>query len=150
RSDVEKFYRDRNFRPAWFENDTLNRQGMVLMEVLENAWEEGLPVPERYLLQAERSLQEINDYSQKNGSKADRIVDADVAITNAYFNYASQMSSGILNPAELNVIWEILPDSINLAEHLATAIDKGDIKNSTKQLRPNYSQYELLTDAHKK
>jgi L,D-transpeptidase YcbB len=68
-------------------------------------------------------------------------------MTQAYFEYATNLSSGLLNPADLDVIWEIKPDKIDLVNHLENAIESRSVAESFEQLKPQHKQYDLLLNA---
>lgn len=143
-SEVQKFYSNRKFQPVWFNNNGLNRKGKELMKELKTSWEAGLPEPVVFLAQAEEAMLSLNRRSANEVPLAQIISEADVNLTLAWFDHASQISTGILNPKELNIVWEILPDETDLVNHLQSAIEKGNIAESFNNLEPRHEQYKLL------
>ena len=145
--ESERFYRNRDYKPAWFDNASLNRHGEQLMEKLKSSWEEGLPEPAVYLAKVEDAMLKMHKRTAGKVSLAEIISNADVHLTQAYFDYASKMNSGLINPADLNIIWEILPDDTDLVESLEDALDGGNINRSLDRLKPQHEQYERLLEA---
>lgn len=145
--ESDNFYRNRQYKPAWFDGKSLNKQGRDLMEFLKSSWKEGLPEPTVYLAKVENALLAMNNPKTRNSSLPAIISEADVSLTGAWFDYASKLSSGILNPADLNIIWEILPDKPDLADLLVEALTHRDIASSFEELKPKHKQYELLLQA---
>ncbi len=142
--ETRKFYRNREYHPVWFENGELNNSGQELMQVLKSSWEEGLPEPIVYLANVEEALLNMQKRSAGRISFAEVISDADVKMTQAWFDYASQISSGVLNPEDLDIVWQILPDTVDLVPNLEKAIEQGTVTKSFNSLRPRNEQYELL------
>ncbi len=139
-----RFYHDRQFRPAWFENGELNSNGQELMNELKGSWEEGLPEPVVFLANVEEALLNMQKRSAGKISFAEVISDADVKMTQAWFDYASQISSGILDPEDLDIVWEVLPNPVDLVPHLETAVEQDKVAESFSKLEPEHEQYELL------
>src|SRR5690606_10881250 len=110
RDEIKIFYQNREFKPVWFNNNSLSPLGEELITELKESWKEGIPEPTGFLTNIEDALIELSNSSTRDNPKAEIIAEADVSLTQAYFDFASQMYSGILDPAELDVIWEILPD----------------------------------------
>ena len=147
--ESEEFYRNRDFKPAWFENGSLNRQGEKLIEKMKSAWEDALPEPAIYLAKVEDAMIRMHKRSAGKISTAEIISDADVNLTLAWFDYAAKLSSGILNPADLNVIWEVLPENPDYVKILEDDLRNGGFGQSFDHLRPEHEQYELLLQAFK-
>lgn len=147
RDEIKIFYQNREFKPVWFNKNSLNPLGEELITELKESWKEGIPEPTGFLTNIENALIQLSNSSSTDNPKAQIITEADVSLTQLYFDFASKIYSGILDPAELEVIWEILPDEIDLVEHLEVALTKGDISGSFNQLRPKHEQYDLLLEA---
>ncbi len=142
--ETSRFYSNRSFQPVWFENGELNKHGQELKSVLKSSWKEGLPVPEIYLVKVEEALLNMQKRSAGRISFAEVISDADVKMTQAWFDYASQISSGILDPKDLDIVWQIIPDTVDLVPHLDKAIEQGKITELFTELKPKHEQYDLL------
>lgn len=145
--ETQQFYRSRQYKPAWFNGQSLNKQGREFIEILNSSWEEGLPEPATYLSKVENALINMNKLSARNTSLPEIISEADVNLTLAWFEYASSLSSGIVDPSELHVIWEVLPEQPDLSHHLQKALGRGSIERSLDELKPGHQQYTLLLKA---
>lgn len=149
--EISAFYSNRDFIPVWVnEQGQLNRLGNELRDQLESAWEEGLPAQDDNLQHIENTLTGIKRLSSRNSSFPAMVSELDIFLTQAYFDYASALSTGIVDPAKLDVIWTIHPEAPDLAAHLEQAAAKGDIAGSLEKLKPEHEQYELLKQAYHK
>jgi L,D-transpeptidase YcbB len=147
KTETEEFYKGRLYTTAWHDNDKMNRHGQELLKELKESWKNGIPEPVEYLSQIESSMLNMEKRYARSGSKAEAVSRTDLLMTQAYFYYVSALSSGLLNPSSLNVIWEVLPETINPAEHLEATLKQGTISESFKELVPKHKQYELLLNA---
>ncbi len=145
--ESERFYRNREYRPVWFDNGKMNQKGKELTQELKQSWEEGLPEPIVYLAKVEKIEVNMRKRSAEIHSFAQMFSKADVYLTQAYFDYASKISTGILNPEDLNIVWEILPKPVNLVSHLEKALESKNIAESFDDLKPKHEQYDLLLKA---
>lgn len=146
---IEAFYQSRNFSLAWTDNNgSLNQNGEQLIEELEKAWQEGLPSEAARIQYIENSIVRKRRLSSWNNSFPARAAELDVFLTKTYFEYASALSTGIIDPAELDVIWTILPEEPDYVGLLEEAAAEGKIAESLNQLRPVHKQYGLLRDAY--
>lgn len=146
--EISTFYKNRNFRPAWFNGRSLNSLGDELIQLLKHSTQQGLPDPTAELSRVDHALLRLNDNTVRKKSHAEIISDADVHLTLAWFNYASGLSSGIIHPDELNIIWEVLPEQPDLVSYLEKAITRRNIHNSFDDLKPDHDQYDLLLEAY--
>jgi len=147
--EISAFYSNRDFTLLWInEQGKLNRLGNELREQLESVWKDGLPDQDDKLQHIDNTLTGIKRLSSKNKSFPAMVSELDVFLTRAYFDYASALSTGLIDPAKLDVIWTIHPEGPDLANHLEQAAARGAIAESLEQLKPEHKQYELLTQAY--
>jgi L,D-transpeptidase YcbB len=147
--EISEFYSNRNFIPVWIdEKGQLNRLGTELTEQLETSWEDGFPDMDEKLQYIDNSLKGIKKLSSRNNTVPEKLSELDVFLTRAYFDYASALSTGLIDPAKLDVTWTIIPEKNDLVSHLEQAANKGDITGSLEQLKPEHKQYELLKQAY--
>jgi L,D-transpeptidase YcbB len=149
--EISTFYSNRNFMLVWLnEQGQLNKMGKEFLNQLESSWEEGLPEETKKLQYVDNSITGIKRLSSRNSSFPERVSELDVFLTRAYFDYASALSTGIIDPAKLDVVWTIHPEEPDLVAHLEQAAGRGAIAESLEQLKPENKQYELLKQAYHK
>ncbi|HKJ78831.1 MAG TPA: L,D-transpeptidase family protein [Prolixibacteraceae bacterium] len=144
-TEITKFYRNRENHLAWVQNGQLNQNGRDLLRLIKNADKEGLS-PEFY------NYTEITAKLKQMQTKQHTLYDnaeLDYMLTNAYMKYASDISTGRVNPGDLNVIWEIHKEEHEYSTYLEKALQHNSLEKSLKDLRPKHKQYELLIDAYK-
>ena len=144
---LARFYEKRNNELVWFNNGKLNKNGRELIHQLERADEEGLS-GKFYDLPGIKS--EINYLKLSEDETLHKLAALDLKLTNAYMSFASDISTGKVNPEDLNVVWETNTEHRNFSEYLKRAIENNKVEESLINLRPAHKQYKLLVEAHKK
>jgi len=145
--EVEQFYQSRDYRLAWLKNGKINKNGKEFLNELKSSWEEGLPAPFYNLTGIEAAISDREGSSAKKSDLPTRLAQLDVLLSKAYLNYASDLSSGRVDPRDLDVIWEIYPHKPDLAAYLGNALKKKEIAESLARLKPDQDQYQLLKKA---
>lgn len=147
--DILRFYRDRKYRAAWFnENGDLTTSARILVHDLNHPYEKGLPLNYDVVYPINKSLFKQNKVPVIH-TPPSLAIEIDVLLTKAYFSYASKLSSGVIDPDNLNVIWEKYEKKIDLVEHLEQAIRSNTVEQSLEALLPGHDSYRRLLDAYK-
>ncbi len=141
---LAKFYGQRNNELAWFDKGKITKNGRELLQQLEDSKNEGLS-GEFYNLPEIKS--DVRDFNVTDDSFYARISKIDFLMTKAYFDYASDLAKGRVDPNELNVVWEVLPQQVNMIEHLEESLEKGNIKKSLNELKPDNEEYNSMLSA---
>lgn len=144
---IALFYTNRGNETAWFKNGKLSDNGTQLLQTLQASWGEGLPGEYYGLPSIELKLGQLMGTGPNMEAEMAQI---DLQLTKAYIDYASDISTGRINPGHLNAIWEIYPHKQNLIEYLKRSLEKNNISESLSQLRPKYGQYGKLVEAYQK
>ena len=147
--EVKRFYQNRDFRLAWFTNDErLSTAARVLLDDLHHPEEKGLPFNYYTVYPIDKSLLKQNKVPDlKTPPSLAREID--VLLTEAYFTYASNLSSGIIDPDKLNVIWKRHIVSIDLVKHLEQALQTNTIAESLEALQPGHDAYRRLLESYR-
>ena len=83
-----------------------------------------------------------------NGRIRERSSSLEFLLSDAYLVYAAHLLNGRVNPETLHADeWTIYPARFNLARHLSTALDGGDVEGSLKGLLPAQQGYGRLKTA---
>jgi L,D-transpeptidase YcbB len=144
---VARFYKQRYYQLAWFDRHGLMHQGKVLLNRLKNSHRQGLNPTEYRLKQWEPALKNVHlGRVGGNLDLSDEIVRLDIALTQSFFKYASDLQYGRLHPDDVTVVdrpkSDLSPELI--AQRLRTAIGEGSLESFFQDLSPRHTQYHLL------
>ncbi len=140
--ELEGFYRDRNYEPAWNQADSLFPAVDSLLAALDSAGAEGLD-PEAYRVAELRRLRETARRDTSiNREKS--LAQLDLLATTEYLKYASHLLTGRIDPHALDTNWIAHPRRVDLNAHLRKALERKTIRQSLLELLPNNPQYGRL------
>ena len=145
---LERFYERRNFRLAWYGNDRPLALTDDLVDVIEDAYHDGL-VPESYHIDSIKTLlREVRQNQEnKSSSDVDTLAELDLLLTDAFFVLGCHYSAGCVNPITIEAEWFTDRGEVDLVAVLEQALDGGGIKQSLRQLMPSQDSYLRLRDA---
>ncbi|RKD85974.1 L,D-transpeptidase family protein [Mangrovibacterium diazotrophicum] len=143
-SVLPEFYKNRDYRPAWGNYQTL----MDAVDALHDAWQDGL-LPNDYHADAIRKLVEmIRD--RPAGQEIDYawVAGFDILMTDAVLLYAYHLMAGKVDPESLDPHWNysfrgFKEDAPNKLEQ---AIANGTVADALHNLRPDMKLYRQLMD----
>jgi Uncharacterized protein conserved in bacteria len=97
---VSRYYWQRDFRPAWFNRDGILLEAGELLQTLQQAEAEGLPLSDYPLAAIEQRLfGAIDDLQQ--------LAQLDLLLTDAFLRYSLNVHSGRLDPQHAGGDWFI-------------------------------------------
>lgn len=137
KTELFRFYRARNFAPAWTSTADIE----VLLNRLNRAGEEGLNADE-YRVQELRSLVEARD--QEDAASAAAV--ADMRLTLAYMRYSSDLRGGRVSPETLDRLWTPTQRQRDIAVELSEALRTGGVDSSLRRAVPAQAAYRLLKE----
>jgi L,D-transpeptidase YcbB len=148
-SSVSRFYQMRKYEPAWTRDGYPLPVAERLVNAIKTADAEGLQPGDYHLERIESSLATIRQSLARNERPdAGRILETEFLLSDAYLIYAAHLLNGRVNPETLHADeWTIYPARFNLARHLSTALDGGDVEGSLKALLPAQMGYGRLKTA---
>ena len=137
---VRRFYQRQHYQLMWIDGERPSRRYGDLVKILSGAEEHGLP---RALY-----LTPIPDGSGEDMKiSAEQAPDLDVKATATFFRYSLHLSSGRLDPRDLQPLWTLRPQKPDLVEALATAVTQNDLAKVVSQLEPAQPEYQELRKA---
>ncbi|OKL41517.1 L,D-transpeptidase family protein [Pontibacter flavimaris] len=143
-----KFYGDRNYKLAWFNENELMPQAQKFLGVIDSSSVEGLN-PDKYKLVNFSEL--FQKYEQLDGQDSTRLhlqQQIDVALTASYFNYASDFYRGRIDPTtNNNVNWEVKRNKIKLDKALQTILEERESTYPYYEFEALHAGYTRLRDA---
>ncbi|MFC6999549.1 L,D-transpeptidase family protein [Rufibacter roseus] len=145
---MKLFYRERQYKFAWFKEGALVPQAYKFVEVIKNAHEEGLP--KDYLVKDLPTMFQSLEQAKNDSSRHALQQEIDVALTASYFNYASDFYKGIVNPREQdNISWEVKKNKIKLHKALQTILRERESRYPYYEFEALHPGYIRLRDALK-
>ena len=134
-----RFYRPRDFTPAWDARDGGTDRAALLLETLATAEAHGLE-PARYRLEAIRARQ-----SSSNGGPA---AELDLLLTAAFLDYANDLRTGRLPPDRRDPDWGIPAARFDAVSALSEAIRRpATFPALVASLPPPAKDYARLVEA---
>jgi murein L,D-transpeptidase YcbB/YkuD len=148
-SSVIRFYQMRKYEPAWTRDGYPLPVAEALARAIRAADAEGLQPAAYHLERIESSLSDIRQVLARNERpETGKIIELEFLLSDAYLVYAAHLLNGRVNPETLHADeWTIYPSRFNLARHLSTALDGGDVEGSLKGLLPAQQGYGRLKTA---
>jgi murein L,D-transpeptidase YcbB/YkuD len=148
-SSVIRFYQMRKYDPAWTRDGYPLPVAEALAKAIKAADAEGLQPRDYHLERIETALGEIRQILVRNERpEPANIINLEFLLSDAYLVYAAHLLNGRVNPETLHADeWTIYPTRFNLARHLSTALDGGDVEGSLRGLLPPQQGYGRLKTA---
>ena len=134
---VERFYTERAYKPAWSMGGRPTHQVDELRQVVAATFAHGLD-PSDYHQEA---LDGFN-----NQLEAISATDLELLATSAYLGLASHLLSGRVDPVQLDKDWQVERKAIDLVAHLEQALADGRIGASLTELLPQQAGYRRLVE----
>ncbi len=140
---VERFYKGRNYQPAWSQNNHLT-QAEPLLRTVEDAYGDGL-TPEYYHLGTLRSL--VEKAGKGPSTDPALLADLDILLTDAFLTLSCHLSGGCVNPATMKAEWHAKRADVDVSSVLEQALKKKEIREALIRFRPDQGSYARLRQA---
>ena len=99
-----------------------------------------------------REFEQLRDASQTKTSgtrfPVERVPEMDAKMTYEYMRYAADLLGWTHSAKDVHPNWLTTPKQDDLAARLASAVDKGSVRESLEQLAPTHPQYKGLQAAY--
>lgn len=142
--ELESFYGPIDYGVAWFKDGRLVSPARDVIDALMAAGERGLD-PEAYDAVRLDSLAVELDSDPQPPPDLQGLID--VAITVALFRHISDLRIGRVNPANLNIGFNIEPKKYDLPALVRVAVAENRIHALIEEVQPEFLQYRLLKQA---
>lgn len=137
-----RFYREREFAPAWSSDGRRLPRADTLIRELQAADWEGLN-PLEYHVRAVDGMRR----KWPAAPTPEFLADFDLLLTDGYLLYASHLLGGRTNVEMAKAQWRIIRKKADPADLLATALDTDEITESLRSLVPPHDGYARLKSA---
>jgi murein L,D-transpeptidase YcbB/YkuD len=142
--ELESFYGPIDYGLAWFDDGRLTSPAREVIGVLMAAADRGLD-PEDYDAVRLDSLAVALD--SDSDPPPDLLALIDVAITVGFFRHISDLHIGRVNPANVNMGFNIEPKKYDLPALVRAAVAESRMGGLVAEVQPPFLQYELLESA---
>ena len=142
-TEVESFYAQRDYQPAWVTEAGFSPQAHALLAALARAEDEGLR-PEDYDL---AKLESVLDKARAGEFPVAQWVEWELLLTRTFFAYGGHLSSGRFKPQDLNPNLGITPSHRDLTAILNSALAEQEIAAAFASLAPSHPGYLRLRTA---
>ena len=140
---VERFYKERNYQPAWSHNGHLE-QVETLINAIGKAYDDGL-IPDYYHLNLIKSL--AKKAEKKLILDQAGLADLDILLTDAFLTLSCHLSGGCVNPVTIEAEWFAKHRTVDVSSVLEQAIKTKQIRESLMKLLPGQASYGRLKQA---
>lgn len=148
-ADTIRFYREREFRPAWIDEGGVLPVAQDLVAFLGEISREGLE-PAEYHLECILTGLELARVFQayEAGSDAGGLARLDVLLTNSFLRLATHLSVGRFNPMKVYASeWQAPKHAPDPVVVLNDALAAGEVRQALHPLRPADEGYDKLAYA---
>jgi murein L,D-transpeptidase YcbB/YkuD len=144
---LPKFYTEREYRPAWSDDDGPIPYVKDLLKVIYTAYHEGLNLEDYHPGKIEALISELHERRIK-GEPIDvvKLTDLDLMLTDAFLLYASHLFEGRVDHQNVYPDWVVNQRSTDLTAVLHCALESGEIESSLVDLEPSYKGYARLKE----
>jgi murein L,D-transpeptidase YcbB/YkuD len=142
---IVQFYEERGFRPVWSDDFGPSPEAEDFLEVIRSAYHEGLNPDDYHLNKIETVLSDL--YATEAGLEpcdVAKLAGLDLALTHAFFLYASHMVDGRVDHRNVYPDWVVNERYADLAAVLNYAIESKEMQKTLADLAPPYPRYAGL------
>jgi murein L,D-transpeptidase YcbB/YkuD len=137
RPALNNFYRERNYRLLWSDDNGRKQRADELIDAIASAADEGLDPAEYY-------LDEIDKYKQASG--VENAVNLEMWLSAALYRYANDRYAGRLESFVVDPDWHIPNSVLDMSDLLSRIADNESIKAVLDNLSPIQDGYHQLRD----
>ncbi len=135
-----RFYKRRDFQPAWIDRNRLTDKADVVIETIKKVDSQGL-VPEYYHLEAISDLMVIE---KDDDAGPEDLAMLDVLLTDAFLMLGCHFSAGCINPVTVESEWFLDRTDLAIDIVLEDALNENNLNESLRVLLPPQDDYFRL------
>lgn len=152
RDQLYSFYKNRNYTLAWTNAGEPIPQASLLINLIENMRQYGIPTDSSINYNIRDSLTVIVEANKKSSETIEKLrKSVDLALTSLYFGYAPKLWEGVIDPhRDEGIEWYIQRKEFSYTEVLDSILNDTENKNPFIDNRGFHSQYFKLKKALKR
>ena len=136
-----EFYKEHHYMASWTNKGKLTIQGDSLFKLIRHAGLDGLIDTDYHVGKIDSLLKKDNRAMKFDANK---LSEADLLLTDAFFTYAVHISTGRLNKDSLTREWHPRQLDTNIVQLLNRAIRHNTIGKTLHSIEPQNTQYQRL------
>jgi len=134
--ELLRFYRERDYRPAWMDTNGVYLETADVVELLRRAPMEGLPADRYHVTGIENRLALADDVVQ--------LAQLDLLLTDAFLTYAREVRLGRVAPRDVDPKWRIQRQKFDAVAALEAALAQHTVVESLDAMAPPHDGYKRL------
>lgn len=142
RDELERFYGETAYQPAWIEVSGARKQAGDVLSVLDVSATRGLPPEDYDVTYLEQSLKNLGPATPPQD-----VAFLDAALTLLLMRHISDVHIGRINPKNLGLGYSIEQKKYELASLVRGGIEKDRIRQIVSEAEPEFLQYRKLKGA---
>lgn len=161
---VQEFYRRRDFRPAWVDEEQVLPRARDLAEIIDHAEDSGLdrrdypldqlvaflevlpgPGAPKHKGEREAIAGPLATTGEAGGS---RLAVADLMFTFSFMSFGSHVSAGRISPGLLVPEWKTVQRKVDVGLALDRVLEGMEVKEALANLEPDHPGYRRLKEAY--
>ena len=145
---LPRFYRQREYSPAWSSGTGPLPQAETLIRALKEAGAEGLNPHDYHLARIQALLEKVGAPRRaESQSHAQSLADLDFLFTDAFLIYGSHLLRGRVDPESVEAQWYVERRERDLREVLEKALYENRIREALHLLAPTHAAYLRMRGA---
>ncbi len=142
---LARFYRQRDFKPAWLDDNGLLSTGDSLVRAIREANLEGLNPKDYHVQILDSMLTKFGaDLKSKVPVKIENLMNLELLLSDAFLLYSNHLLSGRLNSETIDPEWLTARPEVDMIAMLEEALSSEQIRKTLMSLLPNLPCYSQL------
>lgn len=146
RESVVEFYRSRDHRPAWTDDDEILPRGLGMLEAIGLANTEGLD-RERYHFSTAREMAWLLREDAVEDRELDYLGSLDLLLTESFARLSQDLAAGTIDPEGAGLTWRIERGSADLRPLLDAVLQGEEPRAVLGTIRPGVPYYDRMVRA---
>ncbi len=144
---LARFYRQRDFKPAWIDHKGLLKTGDSLLKAIHDADLEGLNPKDYHVQLLDSMLSKFSmDLKTKVPVRIEHLMNLEILLTDAFLLYGNHLLSGRVNPETIDPEWLTTRSEADMIAILNEALATGNIQQTLMSLLPDLPCYSQLRE----
>ena len=149
RPSVVQFYRERDFQPAWTDDDEILPRGISMLEAIAAANSEGLD-RERYHFGTAREMAQRLDEDAVEDRELEYLGSLDLLLTESFARFSQDLTAGTIDPTRAGLDWQIERGEAEDRSLIDRVLEGEDPREVLGSIRPAVPYYSRMVDGLKR